>query len=89
VGDKVDISLIMNGIRSHWCAKIIAFKIEQGSKRYRVQTLAKIPPKWVSAFKIQHCTHHPQVASPHNSVVAALCSVGEDGHGVGSHVMGH
>ena len=70
MGDKVDVSIIKNGIRSWWCAKVIATKIEKGLRRYRVQMLHKsFPPRWVNANKVRICPHSPQVASPHESVI--------------------
>jgi hypothetical protein len=73
--EVVDVSLILNGIRSWWCARVFGTKLEKGKRRYRVKPLAKMfSPRWVGDKQVRPCSHTPQVASPHDSVVAEVVS---------------
>jgi len=78
---EVDISIVLTGIRSWYCAKIIGTEVRKGQKRYRVKPLSKMfPPRWVNQKYVRKCPHNPQITSPHESVVATVTDVPvEDG----------
>ena len=60
----VDVSIVMNGIRSWWCAKVISTEVMKGKRRLRVKPVAKLPPRWAGEKQVRPCSHNPQVASP-------------------------
>jgi len=71
--EEVDVSIVLNEIRSWWCAKVISTRKEKGQERYRVKPLAKmLKPKWVTEKFIRKCPHRPQLSSPHESAVAPV-----------------
>ena len=51
---------------------MISSEVKKGKRRLRVRPLAKLPPRWAGEKQVRPCTHNPQVASPHDSVVASV-----------------